>query len=122
MSFAYNLKYIKDELGATNYQLAKWFGCSQSSLINWLDGGVMPHTKTRQKIADYFGISLAELDGDERPVLPQNWKKKQPAKIGGLDIPDGLSEDKLWIINRILNCDEREAKRIKSVYTAMMDE
>lgn len=76
MSFAYNLKYIKDELEVTNYQLAKWFGCSQSSLINWLDGGVMPHTKTRQKIADYFGISLAELDGDERPVLPQNWKKK----------------------------------------------
>lgn len=77
MSFAYNLKYIKEKLGASNYQLAKWFGCSQSSLINWLDGGVTPHKKTRQRIADYFGITLEELDGDELLVLPPEGAKKE---------------------------------------------
>lgn len=78
MSFAQNLKYIKEKENLTNYRLAKLFGCSQSSLINWLDNGVVPHPKTRQKIADHFGITLAELDGDELPVLPEKGAKKSP--------------------------------------------
>ena len=85
MSFAQNLKYIKEKENLTNYRLAKLFGCSQSSLINWLDNGVVPHPKTRQKIADHFGITLAELDGDELPVLPENGAKKAPdPKIEGV--------------------------------------
>ena len=79
MGFAQNLKYIKDQLGLTNYRLAKLFGCSQSSLINWLDNGVIPHAKTRQKIADHFGITLAELDGDELPALPKQGAEKETA-------------------------------------------
>jgi transcriptional regulator with XRE-family HTH domain len=86
MSFAQNLKYIKEKENLTNYRLAKLFGCSQSSLINWLDNGVVPHPKTRQKIADHFGITLAELDGDELPVLPPQGVKKAPATEGeGVD-------------------------------------
>lgn len=82
MSFAQNLKYIKEKKNLTNYRLAKLFGCSQSSLINWLDNGVVPHPKTRQKIADHFGITLAELDGDELPVLPPQGVKEAPATEG----------------------------------------
>ena len=86
MGFAQNLKYIKSQLGLSNYRLAKLFGCSQSSLLNWLDNGVIPHKKTRQKIADHFGITLAALDGDELPVLPEDGAKKAPATEG-----EGLS-------------------------------
>lgn len=78
MGFAQNLKYIKEQLGLSNYRLAKLFGCSQSSLLNWLDNGVIPHKKTRQKIAGHFGITLADLDGDELPVLPEQGAKKAP--------------------------------------------
>ena len=78
MGFAQNLKYIKEQLGLSNYRLAKLFGCSQSSLLNWLDNGVIPHKKTRQKIADHFGITLADLDGDELLVLPEQGAKKAP--------------------------------------------
>ena len=85
MSFAQNLKYIKEKENLTNYRLAKLFGCSQSSLINWLDNGVVPHPKTRQKIADHFGITLAALDGDELPILPPQGAKKAPdPKIEGV--------------------------------------
>lgn len=82
MSFATNLKYIKDTIGFTNYQLAKKLECSQSSVKNWLDGGNVPHKKTRQKIANHFGITLAELDGDALPVLPPEGAKKAPAEKG----------------------------------------
>lgn len=84
MSFAQNLKYIKEKENLTNYRLAKLFGCSQSSLINWLDNGVVPHPKTRQKIADHFGITLAELDGDELPVLPGQKESAPDPKIEGV--------------------------------------
>ena len=86
MSFAQNLKYIKEKENLTNYRLAKLFGCSQSSLINWLDNGVVPHPKTRQKIADHFGITLAELDGDDLPVLPKKGAEKAlDPKTKGVD-------------------------------------
>lgn len=82
MSFAANLKYMKDLTGLTNYQLSKELECSQSSIKNWIDGENIPHKKTRQRIADHFGITLAELDGDELPVLPPDGAKKALATEG----------------------------------------
>ena len=104
MPFATNLKYIKSIVGFSNYQLAKELECSQSSVKNWIDGGNIPHKKTRQKIAEHFGITLAELDGDELPVLPPEGAKKaltktgeresiSPAKQALLDAIDGLSDE-----------------------------
>ena len=82
MPFATNLKYIKSIVGFSNYQLAKELECSQSSVKNWIDGGNIPHKKTRQKIAERFGITLAELDGDKLPVLPPEGAKNAPAAKG----------------------------------------
>lgn len=117
MSFAQNLKYIKEKKNLTNYRLAKLFGCSQSSLINWLDNGVVPHPKTRQKIADHFGITLAELDGDELPTLLEKGAKKAPginaegvsaARKALLDAVDGLTDEQCEKLLGIV----LEAKRV----------
>ena len=93
MPFATNLKYIKSIVGFSNYQLAKELECSQSSVKNWIDGGNIPHKKTRQKIAEHFGITLAELDGDELPVLPTEAAKKAPdPEIEGVMEDEDLKE------------------------------
>lgn len=93
MPFATNLKYIKSIVGFSNYQLAKELECSQSSVKNWIDGGNIPHKKTRQKIAEHFGITLAELDGDELPVLPPEGAKKAPdPEIEGVMEDEDLKE------------------------------
>lgn len=93
MSFAANLKYMKDLTGLTNYQLSKELECSQSSIKNWIDGENIPHKKTRQRIADHFGITLAELDGDELPVLPPEGAKKAPdPEIEGVMEDEDLKE------------------------------
>lgn len=107
MSFAQNLKYIKEKENLTNYRLAKLFGCSQSSLINWLDNGVVPHPKTRQKIADHFGITLAELDGDELPVLPEEGAKKAPATEG-----EGLSAAKKALLVAIDDLSDAQCEKL----------
>lgn len=107
MSFATNLKYIKDTIGFTNYQLAKKLECSQSSVKNWLDGGNVPHKKTRQKIADHFGITLAELDGDELPVLPPEGAKKAPAAKG-----EGISAERKALLDIVYSLTDEQCRKL----------
>lgn len=97
MGFAQNLEYLKEQLGLSNYRLAKDLACSQTSLANWLERGMVPHPKTRQRIADYFGITLEALDGDALPALPPEGEKSPAAQTG-----DGEREQLLSAIDRAL--------------------
>ena len=82
MAFMQNLNYCMQQKGYSAYRLAKIIGASNQGVLLWQTGKNTPHPKTRQKIADHFGITLAELDGDELPVLPENGAKKAPATDG----------------------------------------
>lgn len=82
MPFAQNFRFCMEQRGYSAYRLAKILGVSNQGVLNWLDGGNVPHKKTRQKIAEHFGITLAELDGNELPVLPPEGAKKAPATKG----------------------------------------
>lgn len=78
MAFMQNLNYCMQQKGYSAYRLAKIIGASNQGVLLWQAGKNTPHPKTRQKIADHFGITLAELDGDELPVLPEKGAKKTP--------------------------------------------
>lgn len=78
MGFASNFNYCMDNARYSSYRFAKILGVNLQSVSNWKNGVVVPHPKTRQKIADHFGITLAELDGDEFPVLPEKGAEKAP--------------------------------------------
>lgn len=78
MGFTRNFNYCINSAGYSSYRFAKILGVNLQSVSNWKNGVVVPHPKTRQKIADHFGITLAELDGDELPVLPPEGTKKAP--------------------------------------------
>lgn len=82
MAFMQNLNYCMQKKGYSAYRLAKIIGASNQGVLLWQTGKNTPHPKTRQKIADHFGITLAELDGDELPVLPEKGAKKAPATDG----------------------------------------
>lgn len=82
MGFARNFNYCMDSARYSSYRFAKILGVNLQSVSNWKNGAVVPHPKTRQKIADHFGITLAELDGDELPALPEDGAKKTPATEG----------------------------------------
>ena len=86
MGFTLNFNFCMDSKGYSSYRFAKISGVNIQSVSNWKSGAVIPHPKTRQKIADHFGITLAELDGDELPVLPEKGIKEAPATEGeGMD-------------------------------------
>ena len=76
MAFVHNLNYCMQSKGYSAYRLAKIIGSSNQAVLLWQAGKTIPHTRTRQKIADHFGITLAELDGDELPTLQQEKAKK----------------------------------------------
>lgn len=82
MSFTDNFNYALEQREYSAYRFAKIIGVNGQSVANWKAGTVIPHPKTRQKIAEHFGITLAELDGDKLPVLPPESAKKAPAAKG----------------------------------------
>lgn len=47
--------------GVTAYKVAKESGVTQTALSNWKTGKSTPTTKTLQKIADYFGVTIDYL-------------------------------------------------------------
>lgn len=78
MAFTENLNYCMSTRKCSAYRLAKSVGVSNQAALNWQSGESIPHTKTRAKIADYFGITLQELDGEELPKISENNTKKSP--------------------------------------------
>ena len=82
MPFTQNFNYCMEQKKYTAYKFAKIIGASNQGVLNWQSGECTPYPKTKKKIADHFGITLAELDGDELPVLPEDGAKKPPATEG----------------------------------------
>lgn len=90
MAFTENLNYCMTQRDYSAYRLSKIIGSTNQAVLNWQAGKAIPHAKTRQKIADHFGITLAELDGDELPALPKQGAEKETAvpKDDGLNYTD----------------------------------
>ena len=80
MGFTENFNYCMEQRGYSAYRFAKIIGVNIQSPVNWKTGASIPHYRTRQKIAEHFGITLAELDGDELPTLPPEGVKKAPTE------------------------------------------
>jgi transcriptional regulator with XRE-family HTH domain len=65
---------IFDELikqkGLSAYKVAKDTGISQTTLSDWKGGRSIPKTDKLQKIADYLGVTLDYLLGNEQKKEP----------------------------------------------------
>lgn len=64
---------LLEERGITAYKVAKATGISTGSLTDWKKGRSAPKADKLQKIADYFGVSVDYLLGNEP-------KEKTPAE------------------------------------------
>lgn len=67
--------------GVSAYQVAKATGISTGSLSDWKKGRSSPKADKLQKIADYFGVTVDYLLGNEQ-------KEKPAAKSDGLTEKD----------------------------------
>ena len=91
------LEYAMKKAHLTNYALAKRIGVSQSTIKNWLCGGVTPFQKQKEKVFDVFGVTDEQVKSGNIAIK----YKKNPATPGGsgpIDwnkLLDGLSQDAL---------------------------
>lgn len=114
MQFATNLKYLRDKRKLSNYRLAMDLGCSQSTVKNWISGDNTPHPKMQKTIADYFGITVDALNGDELPILPpQDIKKDRPADGEALNVDEWIKKART-MSNGDLNLALRELLKIQA--------
>lgn len=114
MQFATNLKYLRDERKLSNYRLAMDLGCSQSTVKNWISGDNTPHPKMQKTIADYFGITVDALNGDELPILPpQDTKKERLADGEALNVDEWIKKART-MSNGDLNLALRELLKIQA--------
>lgn len=57
----------------TRYQVSKATGVPQSSLSDWSKGKSKPKYENMKRIADYFGVSVDYLLGnEEKPAAPKD--------------------------------------------------
>lgn len=107
MSFTNNFNYALEQRGYSAYKFAKIIGVNGQSVANWKAGTAIPHPKTRQKIAEHFGITLAELDGDELPTLLPQGVKKAPTETSEREfVPsyeDWEKQAENWTIDQLDN-------------------
>lgn len=93
MAFAQNFGYCLDQMGLSPYAFAQIIGVSNQGVLNWKKGVSIPYSKTQQKIANYFGITVEALMGGELPVLPPEGAKKAPdPEIEGVMEDEDLKE------------------------------
>ena len=60
---------LLQEYGVTAYKVAKEAGVSQSMLSEWKKGVYTPKQDKLKKIADYFGVTVDYLMGNENTEL-----------------------------------------------------
>lgn len=73
---------LLQKYGVTPYKVAKESGVTQTALSNWKAGRSTPTTKTLQKIADYFGVTIDYLmTGKEETTDKPSLTKKDERDI-----------------------------------------
>ena len=115
MGFTENFNYCLEQRNYTAYRFAKLIGVNIQSVLNWKNGITQPHYDKKLKIADYFGITLAELDGDKLPVLPPEGAKKAPAAKG-----EGYDDKITRLYTQLPKLSDRQREMILGIVDEML--
>ena len=71
MYLAQNLRYLREQKGITQNEMANVFGISQSTVGNWEQNHRKPEIEMLVRLAEYFEVTLDNLVLQElKPNLP----------------------------------------------------
>ena len=77
-----NFEQLLQKNGITSYKVSKETCVTQTALSNWKSGRSTPTTKTLQKLADYFGVTIDYLlAGNENTTDNKELSKKDMRDI-----------------------------------------
>ena len=96
--FCKNLEDLLSKNNMTYSNLAQILGINKSTISMWKTGKNLPRMELLDRIADYFGITVAELTTDNSCIVPkfpftskdeQDIKKSLDRIMGSLETKDG---------------------------------
>lgn len=120
VSISQNLKHLMDSKGLSNYQLAKDLDVHPTSIANWLSGTSKPIKRMQVRIADYFGITVENLAGDELPE-PGERKEKSPTTEGERSVGDIIDEVDIAFYGDYRELDDDDKETIRTMVQVMRD-
>lgn len=99
--------YIKlcASCGKNPTTVSKEIGLSNAAASGWKNGK-KPSAITKQRLADYFGVSVSELTGEKQKEKPNaldgiELEKLSPARRALLEALDGMTEENIMKLVRI---------------------
>ena len=84
---------------------SKEIGLSNATASGWKNGK-KPSAVTKQKLADYFGVTVEDLTGEEQ--------KEKPSTAGEMDL-SSLSPEDAELVKKILNASEAKKNAIREL-------
>lgn len=92
--------------------VSKEIGLSNAAASGWKNGK-KPSAVTKQKLADYFGVTVEELTGEEQKEKPNaldgiELEKLSPARRALLEALDGMDDENIMKIVRIAQAVKKE--------------
>ena len=110
MSIFYE-NYVKlcNGKGKSPSGVALEIGLSKTAVNGWKQGRSNPTDATAQKVADYFGVTVAEL-------LGENEQKNKPTT--GTD--DELTEDEIYFLKLYRSIPEQEREMVTGMIRAAL--
>lgn len=92
--------------------VSKEIGLSNAAASGWKNGK-KPSAVTKQKLADYFGVTVEELTSEEQKEKPNTLdgielEKMSPARRALLEALDGMDDENIMKIVRIAQAVKKE--------------
>lgn len=105
MAFYENYLHLCEKAGKTPSGAALEMGLSKPTVNRWKKGGGLTDA-TALKVAAYFGVTVAELKGEEQ--------KEKPSTQEGVDL-SSLSPEDAELVRRILGASEAKKNAIREL-------
>lgn len=107
MAFYENYLHLCEKAGKTPSGAALEMGLSKPTVNRWKKGGGLTDA-TALKVAAYFGVTVAELKGEEPG------QKEKPSTPEGVDL-SSLSPEDAELVRRILGASEAKKNAIREL-------
>lgn len=101
MTFYENYVKLCNSVGKSPSAVAVELKFGKPSVTRW-KSGTEPRDATLQKIADYFGVTVEYLKGEETKKDPATNGEVSPEKRELLDLIDSLSDDQCGKLSNII--------------------
>jgi len=117
-AFAANLKYYMAITGKRKIDISRDLGVSYQTVAGWFNWGKLPQQETVSRLADYFGVSQADLLMKKRIEMPE----ETSAQKAQFDVVGRMNSDEAFcsFVKDAMQLDERKLKGLhevlKSIY------